>query len=289
MGSDRQIIADQILRAIDYGKLPKDEIERRLEQIIDTELNVPLDAEINKVKVDLCNSLLMKLYLQGKIDDKVDIEESKKGVERRVDSYRRRRNILWTAVRSIAAALILVVGLFALNIIPPIRWFTGTSTDDEQQYIVQGHVINTQNIASAISEHNGSGSITSNNIEDIERFLNFTLNLPKELGYGFIATEYHARVSVNRINIICLYKNESQDSVRYRMIMYQDINDAYIQFEQEKQGDKRMIDGKDVYIFQNINTIDYIWTNEGMVFLLECDLNVDNSLEIFSRLIGGSQ
>ena len=51
MDSDRQMIVDQILKAIDYGNLPRDEIERRLVQIIETELNVPFNAEINKEKV----------------------------------------------------------------------------------------------------------------------------------------------------------------------------------------------------------------------------------------------
>ena len=62
MNSDRQAIAREILKTIEYGNLPRDEIERRLEQMIDKELNVPLSVEINKEKVDLCTSLLCKFY-----------------------------------------------------------------------------------------------------------------------------------------------------------------------------------------------------------------------------------
>lgn len=80
MNSNRQAIALEILKIIEYGNLSRDEIERRLEQIIDAELNVPLYAEINKEKVDLCNSLLWELYTQGRCDIKFkdNTEDSKK-------------------------------------------------------------------------------------------------------------------------------------------------------------------------------------------------------------------
>ncbi len=43
MVSDRQMIVMQILKAIDYGNLSLDEIVKRLNQIIEAELNVPFD------------------------------------------------------------------------------------------------------------------------------------------------------------------------------------------------------------------------------------------------------
>ncbi len=35
---DRQMIADQILEAIEYGELPREEIERRLNRIVEEEM-----------------------------------------------------------------------------------------------------------------------------------------------------------------------------------------------------------------------------------------------------------
>ena len=65
MNSNRQAIFQEILKTIEYGNLSRDEIERRVERMIEKELNVPLYAKINKEKVDLCNSLLRKLYMLG--------------------------------------------------------------------------------------------------------------------------------------------------------------------------------------------------------------------------------
>ena len=83
MGSDRLTIIVQILKAIDYGNLSLDEIERRLEQIIEAELNVPFGTEIDHVKVKLCCSLLYKLDGLDEPDD-AEIEKSKEAVRKRV-------------------------------------------------------------------------------------------------------------------------------------------------------------------------------------------------------------
>ena len=89
MGSDRQIIAMQILKAIDYGNLSLDEIVKRLNQIIEAELNVPFDTEIDHVKVKLCCSLLNRLFGLSETDN-ADIEKSKEDVRQRLI---RRKNI----------------------------------------------------------------------------------------------------------------------------------------------------------------------------------------------------
>ena len=272
MGSDRQVIADQILKAIDYGNLPQDEIERRLEQIIETELNVPFNAEINKEKVDLCNSLLKKLYFQGKIEDETDIEESKEKVRKRVNAYRRRRSILWTAVRSIAAALILVVGLTLLNVIPPIRWFTGTSTDDEQQYIVQGHVINTQTIANAISEHNGSGLFNTRSNQELNDYLGFEVIFPPGLGDEFLATEYSISISTEAIRISCNYSRTLTPSrvseIKLSVTLFSSTEDFYTSFEQDNNGEELIVNKTTVYVYENLGRINYVWTKNNALYRL---------------------
>ena len=67
MDSDRHHCADQILEAIEYGQLSKEEIERRLNKIIDDELSEPVDADYDATKVELCNSLLWQLRTHGRV------------------------------------------------------------------------------------------------------------------------------------------------------------------------------------------------------------------------------
>lgn len=281
MDSDRQIIVDQILKAIDYGNLPRDEIERRLEQIIETELNVPFSAEINKEKVDLCNSLLRRLYMQSPIIDKADIEESKEKVRKRVNAYRRRRNILWTAVRSIAAALILVVGLTLLNVIPPIRWFTGTSTDDEQQYIVQGHEISTQSIASAISEHNESGVFSTQSNKAVNEYLGFVIDFPDKIGIDYLASEYDVAISPINIRASCSYRDISRGSdntdIVLSLVLYSNLEDSYLWLEQDNDGEEVVIKDSLVYLYVNTNRKNYVWSKDNVVYRLSHTLPISIS------------
>ena len=286
MDSDRQMIVDQILKAIDYGNLPRDEIERRLVQIIEPELNVPFNAEINKEKVDLCNSLLRRLYMQSPIIDKADIEDSKERVRKRVNAYRRRRNILWTAVRSIAAALILVVGLTMLNIIPPIRWFTGTSTDDEQQYIVQGHEISTQNIAKAIAEHNGTGSIYTNDYQKLKAFLNLDVGFLQRLEEEFRVIQYEAIIFPTWINVVCSYSNNEGHVLTVGVSMFENIEEVGLQFEQTTNGNEVILHSTKVYEYSNIDTVSYVWSSENTVYTVEFVTNTDNTRDIINTIMG---
>ena len=285
MGSDRQIIADQILKTIDYGNLPREEIERRLEQIIDAELNVPFNVEINKEKVDLCRSLLWKLYTNGKIEYKENIEESKKGVEKRLNSYRRRRAVARIAVRTIAAALIIVVGLTLLNIIPPITWFTGTSTDDEQQFIVEGHVISTQSIAKAIEEHNGTGSFQTNSYKEFKEFLNLDINIPQSLEEQYQAIRYEAIIFPTWINIVCLYSNNEEPVLTVGISMFESIEEVILQFEQTADGDEVILHSTKVYEYSNIDTVSYIWTSENTIYTVEFVSNIGNTRDIVKKIM----
>ncbi len=65
MNHDRETLADEILRTIEYGHLPLKEIERRLQRIIDEELIGSIFDEYNETKVELCTSLLYCLYLES--------------------------------------------------------------------------------------------------------------------------------------------------------------------------------------------------------------------------------
>lgn len=269
MGSDRQIIADQILKAIDYGNLPKDEIERRLEQIIDTELNVPLNAEVNQEKVDLCNSLLHQLYTHGKFEYNDSIEESKQKVIRKLNARKRRAIALKYAIRSIAAALILVVGLSLLNVLPPIRWFTGTSTDDEQQYVVQGHVISTQTIANAIAEHEGNDSYVADSEELVNEYLGFDIGLPSTIFEKYQVQTFFVSILPEYITIISDYtytNTKVKDEITIIKTLFTDIENAYIPFEQDKAGEMIQINDLSIYKYVNVNRTSFLWIDGNTLY-----------------------
>ena len=149
MCNDRNTVAEQILKTIEYGLLPVAEIERRLEQTISEALAGPIGAEYDNVKAELCCSLLQRIY--SGTDFEMRAEKIKSRITQRYLAWKRRKQILIRGISAAAAVLVLFTVLNALNILSPIRWFTGESTEDEQQYIVQGHQIGSDIIRRAIA------------------------------------------------------------------------------------------------------------------------------------------
>lgn len=133
MDYDRQECADQILEAIEYGQLSKEEMERRLNQIINDELSGPVDANYDAGKVELCNSLLWQLQTHGRIELQSPSEHIKQKIARAHTIHKRRKTIAKRSIYAATAVLLLFVGLTATSVISPVQWFTGRSSVDEQR------------------------------------------------------------------------------------------------------------------------------------------------------------
>ena len=133
MCNDRKTAAEQILKTIEYGLLPVAEIERRLEQTLSETLAGPIGAEYDSIKAELCCSLLQRIYSGAEIDFEARAGKIKDRIVRRYLAWKRRKKILLRGIGAAAAVLVLFTVLNVLSILPPIRWFTGESTEDEQQ------------------------------------------------------------------------------------------------------------------------------------------------------------
>lgn len=288
MKTERQIIAEQILREIDYGNLPRKEAERRVLNIIEAELSVPLGTKVNMEKVRLCNSLLREFATHGEMDWPDRSEERKEAVIKKHLAYKRRRRILTNAARAIAAALVLVVGLSALKVLPPIRWFTSASTDDEQQYVVTGHEINTEAVAKAIANREVFSHLRTSSLQELEDFLQLSLPFPQRVGDSFIATDYSSMIYPNNISVSCRYVNDQEHWINYILYIFTSFEDAYIELEQESQGKEITVNGQNVYTFTNIPTVCFTWHQQNIVYILEFDRTYEQPQNIVPYFIGGS-
>ena len=278
MSNDRQTCADQILKAIDYGKLPANETEARLRQMIQDELSRAEQSESGKTRVELCNSLLWQLYTRGEGRGiGADDDEMKARIEKGYTRRRRRKRLMTRTMISLTAALVLLVGLTAAGVIFPYRWFTGESTEDEQQYILQGHEISIQTISEAIAEHERRNDVdslqTSDNSEVID-FLGFDPHIPVSLSNRYFACLYEVLFSQSHIKVCCDYsidgipKNPAPIYIVIRY--YDDLEMAYLSFEQDEEGETISICGVEVYRFTNYNREGYIWIQGNQIISLYC-------------------
>ena len=287
MCDDRQSAADQILKAIEYGFLPVDEIERRLQKTISEELSCPIDAEYDREKVELCYSLLQQIHLEKRIDIGEYAEIVKARIAKRHSVYKHRKKILTRGLCATAVLLVIFVGLSVLNVIPPIQWFSGNSTEDEQQYVVMGHEISVETVASAIAEHNESGSMSLStvNYSEIVDFLGFDPMMPLEIMAEYKVTRINVLIMPNFVKLSCYYGNEM--NVQLNKTIFDNSNDAYIHYEQDKEGDNLVINGFSVYHYTNSGRIGYLWFKDTTIYSLVISDTVPETTEIVHMFFGG--
>ena len=286
---DRQMIADQILEAIENGELPREEIERRLNRIVEEEMSSAISDEADMTKVDMCNSLLWRLYTHGEIGYVDHSEESRREVERKIVKRKQRYKVIQWGLRTAAIMLVLFVGLAMLNIISPIRWFSGESTEDEQQYVIVGHEITTDMVERAIAEHQGEGEMSSNQPEEIVQFIGFDMGFPPMLNDRLASKRYDVLITDYYIKVSCIYEpmDGSQDNSQAVLwkTVYTDIDLAYCVYEQDASGNKMDICGMTVYQYENAGKTNYLWTEGNAIYRLSMQGQITNETECVERII----
>lgn len=268
MDSDRHHCADQILEAIEYGQLSKEEIERRLNQIIDDELSAPVDTGYDAAKVELCNSLLWQLHTHGKIHLQSPSEKAKEKIKMDYSSHKRKVATIRHSIYAAASILIILVGLTALDVISPIQWFSRQSVNDEQQFFVEGHSINVDIIEEAIAEHKSTEntSFSTTDRTALVSFLGFDPGIPISISASFKAVQYDVLVMKRYIMITCQYGEDP--SIVLFLTIYTDVDHALIQYEQDKEGESINLEGFQIYKYMNADRINYLWINDNAIYRL---------------------
>lgn len=282
MCNDRNTVAEQILKTIEYGLLPVAEIERRLEQTISEALAGPIGAEYDNVKAELCCSLLQRIY--SGTDFEMRAEKIKSRITQRYLAWKRRKQILIRGISAAAAVLVLFTVLNALNILSPIRWFTGESTEDEQQYIVQGHQIGSDIIRRAIAEHTESGVLSLSftpNYTDVTDFLGFDPMLPRTINDEYKATEYTSLIMPNMITVACYYG----ENVLFHKKMFVNVSEAYMSYEQDREGEHVVIGGVSVYTYHNANRQGWLWFRDDTIYNMIIMDTVPDARELVKHMI----
>lgn len=273
---------ETILKTILNGDLSKKEIERRLQEVIDEELSGPLDAPADMELVEKCQSLLWELATNGSIPYPDHAEENKQKLVQKLEqpSFGRRTSFLRRLI-VVAAAFVLVCGLSLISI----RWITGTSSPDGEQYIVQGHEITSELIQNCIAEQtvgNNSQYITSSK-KDAENYLGFQLPLPDKLCKTFEMEKIYINVLPIWIQCKCNYSFAGRE-ISVNLYFVVEMSDAILFTEQDDNGTYVYEDGVKVYMSNNAGNIALTWAEQNVVYDLSEIASIEQGLEIFREI-----
>lgn len=258
MNKEREFLARTILKEIEYGRLPAAETERRLNRIIDRELSGPIDRPVNTELISLCSGLIMKLHGAAPIEYDIDalLAAARRSEPQKAKSVPRRS---WRFVIAAAAALIVVI-LGGLGIFRT-QWFARYSSEDQEQFIIEGREFGKGNSAGADIDVYASKdkSIRTQSIEELINFLGFDPHFPEEICQGYPANDYFGNIGGSQIMAHCYYltdaielpegetvlnSNHIHESIYYNIVWDPDISrDEYCSSGFSEEGFDKTIEG----------------------------------------------
>ncbi len=142
MNGDRTIMVE-ILNAIEYGNLSVDETRRRLERLIDIEIE-KTDAPANKPLVEECEKLLWELNTNGKLPFVSHLEENQSAVLRDFRNHQNLRMFGKYALRIGIVAAALFVFAIGAEVLLHREWLDTTTSSDGEQFIIYGEAVKKQ-------------------------------------------------------------------------------------------------------------------------------------------------
>lgn len=278
---------NEFFQAIDEGRITHEEIIRRLENGIEAEYLKGKEAnpKIIVVMEDM-------LYTMCTGNQPIPSNHPERYLAALREEMRKRRkpkaNRLRWCFRVIAVTAAMFVFALAGDSIFHWQWFAATSTDDEQQYLIQGHEIDVALIQRSIAEHGqDSQDFETENWKEAVDYLGFTPYGFSE-GREFRIERIRILSSATFIRVSISYSQENGDHFSLDTMYYQSVENAFLSFEQNKtNGVTETIGNQNVYITSNMNNTTYVWIKGSAVLSLLSKNPIESPNEIITEINGG--
>ena len=287
MSEPRSQAAQRIIDALEEGRLDENEINRRLNAVIEAEYKKGKEADTELIKA--CENLLESLFTPERTPYADHSERFFSYLKKNTVVREKRRPFAGRKlIRAVALAAAILVFTVIGDGILQFHWFTASPTDDRQQYAIQGHEIDAALIRRCIAEHSqDSQDFVTENWQEAVDYLGFT-------PYNFSQEE---RISVEKIQVLTSpvairvsiwYSQEDNNRFLLDTMYYQSVENAYLSFEQNKtNGIMEIIGDNNVYITSNMNNTTYVWIKGSAVLSLLSKGPIESPNEIITKINGG--
>lgn len=284
MDGARKSCTERILNAIEYGRLPNDETERRLSALVEAEV-IKTDSAADMELIDACQSLLWQLYTHGEVPYESHCDQNWTQITRRLN---REVEVARTAkffgrMLVVAAAVVFVV--LGLKGGLEWSWLEHDNTPDQQQHIIMGNEMGVELIQSAVAEFCESGQIRISSSAELAEHIGFvpiplTLNKAWEFSFADITAD-PIRLYVDAHYV----HNVHQSKVAYTTILFTNVEEAYYMFEQSANGDSLDVAGHQVYVSSNMHRTTMCWTDGLVVVQISGEFPIEEGLLLIEDLL----
>lgn len=290
MNGDRTIMVE-ILNAIEHGTLSVHETRRRLEDLIDKEIQ-NADAPANMQLVEECERLLWELNTDGKLSYVSHKKDNMAAVLRRIHNRKTiclLKKYSFRVCSAAAAMFILVIGIEAIM---HREWFDSYSTDDEQAYIIEGQISDPSLIQEGTADDNAVFSeFSTQSISEATAFLNYSFSLPGASISDWYIDEYYCAKSPSTLELFAYYTNHNKadDVLMIKARHYNNVEDAFISFEQNEEGYFLDHRGYSLYVSENIERTSHMWRNDTDIYIIDGNITTSEAIQIFDMIVGGAK
>ena len=279
---------EQLKHSLATGEMTGSELVRRLQMMIQQEISKP-EKEVDTEFIEACSSLIEHVYpaIAERPEGYYEEQAAKFKVRLQQREKARQRQRILRPVIAVAAVLVIVflsIGSIRFH------WFTMKSTPDQQQLIVQGHEVSVDMVAKAIAEHQKKGQLETNDLNELSRFLGFSLNHLDLQDYGWTIRNTWTYILANSIMTTIQYCDnlEQNSEVIYRISWFIDSESARLSIRQNETGYGKIIAGKNIHCIQNYDSNVYIWDEDMTIHRISSLLSEDKMDEFLEILINRS-
>lgn len=274
-----------IKAAIENGTLTKQEINRRLNYAISEEYQKePVNRDRQFILA--CEKLLHEMYTgKAYVSQK---EECQWALLRKIDgkaenNAKSTSKMAWRVVITTCAVLIVVT---AIEVLLYREWLQGSSTRNEQQYIVSGNDNGLNTLPNGIADTPlAIQSIQTTDFEEVKHILGFSPKTPDVHLRNWFLEYYSVVVFPSNTTFSATYANsEYKNTLLFSIKFYTNIENAQNWIEQNKQGEIVHIGEKEVYFAENLNNSVCVWSYGSTCYSLFGPLSQQQLIPIIESI-----
>lgn len=289
MNGDRTIMVE-ILNAIEHGTLSVHETRRRLEELIDIEIQ-RTDAPANVRLVEECEKLLWEINTAGNLPYISHQEENKSLILKHTKNQKYIHLISKYASRVGAVAAAILILVIGADILLRKEWLNTSTTQDGEQLVISGETIDPGLVGDVHADENVQNNqfLTTTNLNDATVFLGVDFHFPDNTIENWTLSYYECIKTKRKTRLLAYYTlpSDSEKTMIINATLFPSIEDAYIEFEQNQEGIRLDYQGFNIYHAENIDKKQYMWIDESCVYSIDGHVSLDEAKAIISLILGG--
>lgn len=279
-------VVEETRQRIASGELTYDQMREKLIAAIDKEYEK--EGEPNIELINACEELLAELATNGQPLPESHEEQYGEVIRQNIEVSHRagKKAKLFPRIAAVVAILVLALGLAQPFLHR--EWFDHCSTDDEQQYTVQGFTVDPSLIAKCIAdEGNTSAMYYSDNYDEIKQYLGF--DLPSRVFLkDWNPIHYFAEIQSAYVKCTVLYSNtQTNDELTVQIVMFSNVENAYTTFEQNDNGNEENIGRISIYRSQNLDKNTIVWLEQNCIWRCYGQIDDEQLSTVVETIIGG--